>query len=277
MDPIVSCAWLADRLKEPDLRIIDAAWYMPGDALSGAAEYAREHIPGAVHFDIDAIADQTSDLPHMLPTATDFAEAVSALGVSSGDRIVVYDHLGLFSAPRVWWMFRTMGHSEVYVLDGGLARWKAEGHAVTDDRTVSVWRAFEARYDAALVRGIEEVRAAIAAGGQILDARSAERFSGAAPEPRAGLRAGHMPGACNLPWQAIVKEGSLLAAADLIAAFKAAGIDVARPVITTCGSGVSAAILALALARLGRWRTPVYDGSWTEWGGRPDTEVATAG
>jgi len=276
VDPIVSSAWLADRLKEPDLRIVDAAWYMPGDERTGAGEYAREHVPGAVHFDIDAICDRSSDLPHMLPSPAAFAEAAGALGVSAGDRIVVYDHLGLFSAARVWWMFRAMGHSEVYVLDGGLPRWKALGHDVTDHPAVCVGRVFEARYDGGLVHDLDQVRAALEAGAQVLDARAADRFSGAVPEPRAGLRSGHMPGARNLPWQGVVKDGSLLPVEDLRTAFEQAGIDVARPVVTTCGSGVSAAILALALACLGHWRTPVYDGSWTEWGGRSDTEVATA-
>lgn len=275
MDPVVSTHWLADRLKEPDLRIVDAAWYMPGDERDGPAEYAREHVPGAVHFDIDAVADQANPLPHMLPSAAAFAEAVGALGISAGDRIVVYDHLGLFSAPRVWWMFRAMGHGEVYVLDGGLPRWKAEGRPVTDHPAVPALRAFEARYDPALVHGLEEVRAALASGAQVLDARSAERFSGAAPEPRPGLRSGHMPGAYNLPSTAVVRDGALLPADELAATFVAAGIDAAQPVVTTCGSGVSAAILALALARLGHWRTPVYDGSWTEWAGRSDTAVVT--
>jgi thiosulfate/3-mercaptopyruvate sulfurtransferase len=277
MNPLVSPAWLADRLKEPDLRILDAAWYMPGDPRTGSDDYAREHIPGAIHFDIDAVCDPSNPLPHMLPSAEVFAEAVGALGVSEGDRIVIYDHLGLFSAARVWWSFRAMGHDEVFVLDGGLTRWKAEGHAVTDAPATPVRRAFQARSRPTLVKDLEQVRQALEGEAQVLDARPADRFLGAAPEPRPGLRSGHMPGALNLPYGALVEDGRLKPPEQLEAALKAAGLDLDRPVVTTCGSGVSAAILALALARLGRWDAAVYDGSWTEWGGRSDTEVITGG
>lgn len=276
MNPLVSPAWLADRLKEPDLRILDADWYLPGDGRDGPTEYAREHIPGAVHFDIDRIADPSTRLPHMLPSPEAFADAVGSLGVSEGDRIVVYDHLGLFSAPRVWWMFRAMGHSEVFVLDGGLPRWKAEGHPVTNSSVTAEKRAFIAHYAQNLVLDFEQVRQALAAGRQVLDARSPERFSGSAPEPRPGLRAGHMPGATNLPWQSLVKGGRLLSEDELRHALTEAGVDLDGPVATTCGSGVSACILALALARIGRWDVPVYDGSWTEWGGRPDAPVVAS-
>jgi thiosulfate/3-mercaptopyruvate sulfurtransferase len=275
MNPIVSPDWLAARLKEPDLRILDADWYLPAEGTTGAAEYAREHLPGAVFFDIDAIADKSTDLPHMLPSAERFAEMVGALGVGAGDRIVVYDHYGLRSAARAWWMFRVMGHSEVFVLDGGLPRWKAEGHPVTDHPAVPVDRTFEARLDPRLVKSWTEVRAALATGGQVVDGRAPDRFAGSAPEPRPGLRAGHMPGALNLPFAGVLKDGSMRNPAEIEAVFKAAGVDIDQPVTTSCGSGIVACVLALGLARTGRWDAAVYDGSWTEWGGRRDTEVVT--
>lgn len=276
-DPFVSTEWLATRLDAPDLVVIDATWFMPGAQRDANAEYAERHIPGAVHFDIDAVADHSTELPHMLPEPADFAVHVRRMGVEPGSRVVVYDAQGLFSAPRVWWMFRAMGHENVAVLEGGLARWIAEGRPVESGWVQKPHGEFKAHPDPDLVRNLDQVRAGLEDGSvQVLDARAADRFAGVAPEPRPGLRAGHMPGARNLPWQGIVTaEGVLAANAELEHAFARAGIDLGRPIVTTCGSGVSAAILAIALARLGCWRTPVYDGSWSEWGGRADVPVAT--
>ena len=271
MNPLVSTQWLAEHLDAPDLRIIDAAWYMPGDALTGRGEYAKEHLPGAVFFDIDAVADRGIDLPHMLPAPEAFAGAVGAMGVGDGDRVVVYDHTGLMASARVWWSLRVMGHERVYVLDGGLPRWKADGRPVTDEVPSPAHRIFHARFRPELVRDLDQIRRSVAAGDQIADARSPGRFSGAEPEPRAGLPSGHMPGSLNLPWQALARDGALRAPDDLTAAFKSAKVDVDRPLIATCGSGVSAAIIALAMARIGRPDTAVYDGSWTQWAGRDDT------
>ncbi|MDR3511325.1 MAG: 3-mercaptopyruvate sulfurtransferase [Caulobacteraceae bacterium] len=276
-DPFVSTEWLAAHLEAPDLVLIDATWFMPGTPRDASAEYAERHIPGAVHFDIDEIADHSTDLPHMLPEPADFAIHARRLGVEPTSRVVVYDAQGLFSAPRVWWMFRAMGHENVAVLEGGLARWIAEARPVEAGWIQKPHGEFKAHPDPDLVRRLDQVREALDGGGaQVLDARAADRFSGRAPEPRPGLRSGHMPGALNLPWQTIVTaEGVLAPKAELERLFKAAGVDLDKPIVTTCGSGVSAAILAIGLARLGHWRTPVYDGSWSEWGARSDTQVAT--
>ncbi|MGI9168678.1 MAG: 3-mercaptopyruvate sulfurtransferase [Caulobacteraceae bacterium] len=276
MDPLVSTDWLAARLENADIALLDATWFMPGTARDAGAEYAARHIAGAVFFDIDKIADRASPLPHMLAEPAAFAVAARRLGVGPDSTVVIYDALGLFSAPRVWWNFRAMGHKRSAVLDGGLPKWLAEGRPVESGWRDPAHGAFKARADAALVRDLEAVRAAFAAGSeQILDARPADRFSGEAPEPRPGLRSGHMPGARNLPWSSLVQaDGTLLPAAALRTAFEAAGVDLAGPIVTSCGSGISAALLALALARLGRDVVAVYDGSWSEWGARGDTPVA---
>jgi thiosulfate/3-mercaptopyruvate sulfurtransferase len=276
-DPMVSTDWLASRLDQDDLVVLDATWFMPPTTRDADAEYAEKHIPGAVHFDIDKVADHSSPLPHMLPEPADFAIAVRRMGVQPTTRVVVYDGPGLFSAPRVWWMFRVMGHENVAVLDGGLAKWVAEGRPVEAGWIQKPHGEFKAHLDPELVRNLDQVRTALKSGGeQLLDARAAGRFTGETPEPREGLRSGHMPGAHNLPWASIVMpDGTLAPKAQLEVAFAAAGVDIDKPIVTTCGSGVSAAILSLALARLGQWRVPVYDGSWTEWGGRSDTPVAT--
>ena len=276
-DPMVSTDWLASRLDQEDLVVLDATWFMPPTTRDADAEYAEKHIPGAVHFDIDKVADHSSPLPHMLPEPADFAIAVRRMGVQPTTRVVVYDGPGLFSAPRVWWMFRVMGHENVAVLDGGLAKWTAEGRPVEAGWIQKPHGEFKAHFDADLVRNLEQVRTALKKGSeQLLDARAAGRFTGETPEPREGLRSGHMPGAHNLPWASLVMpDGTLAPKEQLETAFAAAGVDLDKPIVTTCGSGVSAAILSLALARLGQWRVPVYDGSWTEWGGRSDTPVAT--
>lgn len=276
-DPMVSTDWLASRLDQEDLVVLDATWFMPPTTRDADAEYAEKHIPGAVHFDIDKVADHSSPLPHMLPEPADFAIAVRRMGVQPTTRVVVYDGPGLFSAPRVWWMFRVMGHENVAVLDGGMAKWVAEGRPVEAGWIQKPHGEFKAHFDADLVRNLEQVRTALKKGSeQLLDARAAGRFTGETPEPREGLRSGHMPGAHNLPWASLVMpDGTLAPKEQLETAFAGAGIDLGKPIVTTCGSGVSAAILSLALARLGQWRVPVYDGSWTEWGGRSDTPVAT--
>ncbi len=276
-DPLVTTAWLADNLDAPDLKVVDASWYFPQEQRDAQAEYAAAHSPGAVFFDIDDIADDTTDLPHMLPDAVKFSARVRRLGLGDGSRIVVYDQLGLRSAARVWWTFRVMGHQDVFVLDGGLPKWIAEGRRVEDIPPPPRERHFTARFDGGLVRGVDQVRKAIETGeAQIVDARPAARFSGEAPEPRAGLRGGHMPGAFSVPSSALLApDGTVLGKDRLEALFTSAGVDLDRPIITSCGSGITAAMLALALARLGRWRAPVYDGSWAEWGGRDDTPVVT--
>lgn len=225
---------------------------------------------------MNALSDTSSDLPHMLPPAHVFSSMMRRLGIGDGQTIVVYDGSGLWSAPRVWWTFRAMGVKDVHVLDGGLPKWIAEGREVEDGPgRPRGERHFTARLDNSLVADAEKVRRALANGQQVLDARSRERFSGAAPEPRKGLRSGHMPGALNLPFTELMNEGRLRPAEELAAAFDGAGVDRSRPVITSCGSGVTAAILSLALAETGQFQAPVYDGSWTDWGGREDTPVVT--
>ncbi|HEY4031548.1 MAG TPA: 3-mercaptopyruvate sulfurtransferase [Caulobacteraceae bacterium] len=274
MDPIVSTDWLAEQLREPDLRIVAAPFYMPGDGRLPQGEFEKVHIPGAVLFDLEQISDHANPLPHMLASPDDFAEAVGDLGISDADRIVVYDHDGLLSAGRVWWNFRAMGHDEVYVLDGGLPRWITEGRPVASGPVTTTPRSFTPVYRPALVRDLRQVEQALASGLQVIDARPRDRFQGTGPEPRAGVSSGHMPGARNTPHAELVENGALKSKAALAALFRGEGVDVDQPVITTCGSGVSAAIIALALARLGKWDAPVYDGSWTEWASRIGSAIA---
>jgi len=275
MDPLVSTEWLAKHLGAPDLRVLDGTWHMPQLKRDPRAEFAQAHIPGAAFFDIDAIADHSTDLPHMLPDAAAFASAVGALGIGSGDRVVVYDVRGVISAARVWWTFRAFGHDAVAVLDGGLRAWRAEGRAVESGAPAPAPRAFKATLRPELVRDLEAMRANIGTrAAQVLDARSAGRFAGTEPEPRAGLRGGHIPGSLNLPYDTLYRaDGTLQAPGELRAALERAGVDLARPVVTTCGSGVTASVLALALYLTGRRDVAVYDGSWSEWGGRPDTPI----
>lgn len=275
-DPLVSAAWLAEHLDDPSVIVIDASWHMPAAARDAGAEYAAGHIPGAVFFDIDEVSDHSTTLPHMLAPPADFAVAARRLGVSQGSLVVVYDSLGLFSAARVWWNFRAMGHDTVRVLDGGLQRWIAEGRPVETGWRTPPHGDFKARLIPALVADRDAVRRAVETGGlQIVDARAADRFTGAAPEPREGLARGHIPGALNLPWSELVDSGVLHEPHALKEAFAGAGVDLGRPIVTTCGSGVSAALLAMALSRIGRDDVAVYDGSWAEWGALADAPIAT--
>ncbi len=263
--PLVSTDWLAENIDA--VKVIDASWRMPGAGVA-REDYDVRHIPGAVFFDIDAIADQETDLPHMLPAPEAFAAAVGAMGISDNHAVVVYDDQGLFSTPRVWWTFRTMGHESVAVLDGGLKKWIAEGRAVSDAASAAKPASYNARMQTDLVRGADEVRAVVADGSsQIVDARSADRFQGQAPEPRAGLLSGAMPGARNTPFDTLINDdGTLKAPAALKEIFTAAGVDLGTPATTTCGSGVTAAVVALALESLGHRQWSLYDGSWAEWG-----------
>jgi len=276
-DLFVSPADLAARLGAPGLVIVDASWYMPAQNRSGKAEYAAERIPGAVHFDIDAIADHSTDLPHMLASAEAFARAVGALGISERAEIVVYDGAGLFSAPRVWWNLTVYGAENVKILEGGLPAWKAAGLPLDTGAPVAPTPAtFDVKIDTGRIADLDAVVGVLSSGSAtVVDARSAERFRGEVPEPRAGLRSGHMPGAKNVPHSAIVADGRLADEATLASAF--AEVDRTKPIVTSCGSGVSAAILWLALESLGvpRGRLALYDGSWTEWGGAPGTTVVT--
>jgi thiosulfate/3-mercaptopyruvate sulfurtransferase len=273
--PVVSTGWLAERLGDPGLRILDATWYLPHLRRDAQAEFREAHIPGAVYFDIDAIADRQQGLPHMLPDAATFAEAVGALGVGDGDRVVVYGGKHLIASARVWWTFRTFGHDRIAVLDGGFPRWREEGRPVEAGAPSPARRHFTARFRPDLVTALDGVRRNLETRAvQVGDARSAGRFAGTEPEPRAGVRSGRIPGSLNLPYDGLFRpDGSLLPAGDLRRRFEDARVDLAQPIATTCGSGVSACVLALGLHLAGRPDVPVYDGSWTEWGGREDVPV----
>ncbi|OYX87839.1 MAG: 3-mercaptopyruvate sulfurtransferase [Rhizobiales bacterium 17-65-6] len=268
MSIFVTTDWLAENLRAPDLVIVDATWFLPPTDRNGQQEFLERHIPGAVFFDLDGISDKTSDLPHMLPEPRDFATAVGALGIGDGLRIVVYDAHGLFAAPRVWWTFRAFGASDVKILQGGLPRWLAEEREVESGPARRAPAVFTPRLDRSVVADMGHVEAAMNSSTQLLDARAAARFSGEAPEPRPNLKSGHIPGSLNLPSSRLVADGCLVPPDVVRAELDVAGLDLSRPVITTCGSGVSAAILWIALESVGKRPQALYDGSWSEWASR---------
>jgi thiosulfate/3-mercaptopyruvate sulfurtransferase len=271
---VKSTEWLSEHLRDRDVIAVDASSIPVGQKGDAHTDYRSGHIPGAVFFDIEAISDHSTELPHMLPGPRQFDEAIGALGIGDGDTVVVYDRLGLYSAPRVWWTFRVFGAKNVFVLDGGLPKWQTEGRPLETGEAMRAPRQFHAEMNVGAVAMLADVRMALVDdSAQVVDARSAERFAGKAPEPRPGLRSGRMPRSFNVPFGKLVENGRLVSRQRIEAAFKSGGVDLDKPIITSCGSGMTAAILTLALESIGRTPRGLYDGSWCEWGSRPDLAV----
>ncbi|WP_298103055.1 3-mercaptopyruvate sulfurtransferase [Bradyrhizobium sp.] len=277
-DPLVSTEWLAEHLSDANVRLLDATFKLPGILPLPKDDYLASHIPGAVYFDVDAVSDHSNPLPHMFPSAEQFGRDIGGLGISNGDTVVIYDSGSWVAAPRVWWMFLSYGHRDVRILNGGLKKWRAEGRPVESGEVKARAATFHASYDERRVRSIEQMIANVKSRAeQVVDARAADRFEGRAAEPRPGIRSGHIPGALNLPYNNLfdAATGTMKPLDELRKAFAVAGVDTAKPIVTSCGSGVSAAVLTLALYRLGVENAALYDGSWSEWGKADGPAIAT--